>query len=122
MPAISQRTLQKSNDNTAMDIMSHDISNPNGLGQPIRGSPHHQRKHSQQHSNPDGSYMPMQKVVQGSGATLNNPHMKRNMNNNTVAVKPGLGGSINDHSLMPQHIDVAHHVVRGDTPENERES
>ena len=66
--------------------------------------------------------MPMQKVVQGSGATLNNPHQKRNMNNHTVAVKSGLGGGINDHSLTPQHIDVSHHVVRGDTPENERES
>ena len=95
-------------------MMSHDISNPNGIGQPIRGSPHHLRKHSEQQN---GSYLPMQKVVQGSGATLNNPHTKRNMNNNTVAIKPGL-----DNSMIPQHIDVAHHVVRGDTPENERES
>ena len=102
-------------------MMSHDISDPNRIGQPIRGSPHHLRKHSEQHPNQNGSYMPMQKVVQGSGATLNNPHLKRNMNNNTVAIKPGLQ-SINDHnSLTPQHMDMTH-VVRGDTPENERES
>ena len=60
----------------------------------------------------------MGKGIQGSGATLNNPNLKRTLNNQTVTIKAGLEvRSIGENS--PQKGVSGH---RNETPDGERDS
>ena len=112
MPAISQRTLMQGSidqdANSGGIIINNDMHGidqytrvNNSFQHPKSGSNKH-RKHSHP-ANPQThraggiggdrgteSYMPMPKALQGSGATLNNPNLKRPLNN-TVTIKAELG-------------------------------
>ena len=122
MPAISQRTLMQGSVDDANSggiIINNDMNGieqytsrvTNSFEHPKSGSNKH-RKHSHPNNHPNThrsrgiggdrgaeSYMPMPKALQGSGATLNNPNMKRPLNN-TVTIKAGL-----EMRSMAEHAD-----------------
>ena len=118
MPAISQRTLAQ---NSVEDPLNSGSMLNSDLY--VKQGAHSYRKHSNPthpSQQPNGSYLPMAKGIQGSGATLNNPHTKRG-HSNTVTIKAGLDSRQMAENI-PTQAGVSPNEMRGETPDEVRDS
>ena len=131
MPAISQRTLMHNSVDDALNsgasvAINGDLSmagSPNGRNGPNGGGGTTQRKHSHPPQVlPNGSFLPMGKGIQGSGATLNNPNLKRALNNQTVTIKSGLEVHSAANDTLPDKMSHPRGAHGNETPDGERDS
>ena len=90
------------------------------LNRDLLGNTNSNRKNSHVTRNGMNNVASFNRGIQGSGATLNDPYMKRT-GKNMVTIKPGLDGNSNSNIVGNTQTDIEGHH-RGGTPEHERDS
>lgn len=113
MPAISQRTL-------VQNSVDQQVNSNSILNRDLLGNTNSTRKNSHVTRNGMNNVASFNRGIQGSGATLNDPYMKRT-GKNMVTIKPGLEPTVSGNMVGNTQTDIEGHG-RGGTPEHERDS